>query len=141
MERFSYRREYITDIKTVNKTIGLLGGGKDIVHVCKILHSDNKYAHYNHTFKIAFLTSSSESLHAPLDDPLLLVDPGFCGCGAETGWLALPLKNTFPGTPLLGGDGERDGEDAEEVDGLGLFAVGGVMWARPGQKDGFHGVE
>lgn len=29
-----------------------------------------------------------------------------------------PLKNAFPGRPLLGGEGDMDGEDADDVEGF-----------------------
>lgn len=61
------------------------------------------------------LTSSSESLHPPLEDPLLWV----CAWGAWAPWLALPL-NGIPGNPLLGGDGESDGDVEDDVEGMEL---------------------
>lgn len=38
----------------------------------------------------------------------------------------LTPKNAFPGSPLLGGEGDKDGEDAEDVDGFWLLLPGGV---------------
>lgn len=85
--------------------------------------------------------TSSESLHPPLDDPLLRVEEaGFCVCGPGAAWLGFTLKNAFPGRPLLGGDGDMEGEDADDVEGFWLLLPGGVMWVIPGQKDGFQAV-
>lgn len=85
--------------------------------------------------------TSSESLHPPLEEPLLRVEEaGFCAWGPPAAWGAFTPKNAFPGNPLLGGDGDRDGEDAEDVEGFGLLLLGGVMWVMPGQKDGFQAV-
>lgn len=61
----------------------------------------------------------------------------FWAGGPVTAWDWLE-KNAFAGRPLLGGDGDIDGEDAEDVDGFWLLFPGGVMWAIPGQKDGFQ---
>lgn len=87
--------------------------------------------------------TSSESLHPPLDDPLLRVDEaGFCVWGPVAGvWVPFTPKNAFPGSPLLGGEGDMDGEDAEDVEGFWLLLPGGVMWVIPGQKDGFQAGE
>lgn len=65
--------------------------------------------------------TSSESLHPPLEDPLLRVEEaGFWTWtwGPLAAWVAFTLKNAFPGSPLLGGEGDRDGEDAEDVEGF-----------------------
>ncbi|KAG7264404.1 hypothetical protein CRUP_025009 [Coryphaenoides rupestris] len=80
----------------------------------------------------------------PLEEPLLRAEAGFWGGGGPAGpgttWLEVSLvKNALAGAPVLGGEGDReDGGDAEEeVDGLWRAGCG-VMWARPGQKDGFQ---
>lgn len=63
--------------------------------------------------------TSSESLHPPLEDPLLRVEEaGFCVWGPGADWVVLTLKNAFAGSPLLGGEGDIDGEDAEDVEGF-----------------------
>ena len=63
--------------------------------------------------------TSSESLHPPLDDPLLRVEAaGFCVWAPAAAWVAFTLKNVFPGSPLLGGEGDIDGEDVEDVEGF-----------------------
>lgn len=63
--------------------------------------------------------TSSESLQPPLEDPLLLVeDPGFCAWCPDAACVGFPLKNAFPGSPLLGGDGDMEGEDADDVEGF-----------------------
>lgn len=63
--------------------------------------------------------TSSESLHPPLEDPLLRVEEaGFCVWGTVGAWVGFTLKNAFPESPLLGGEGDIDGEDAEDVDGF-----------------------
>lgn len=65
------------------------------------------------------LLTSSESLHPPLEDPLLRVEEaGFCAWGPLAAGVAFTLKNAFPGSPLLGGEGDMDGEDAQDVDGF-----------------------
>lgn len=63
--------------------------------------------------------TSSESLHPPLEDPLLRVEEaGFCVWGPVAAWVVFTLKNALPGSPLLGGEGDMDGEDAEDVEGF-----------------------
>lgn len=83
------------------------------------------------------LTSSSESLQPPLEDPLLLAAP--CAWpemfGAEP-----PLKNPGLPKPFPGGDGDREGDDAEGVGGAWEILAGAVIWASPGQNEGFQGA-
>jgi len=63
--------------------------------------------------------TSSESLQPPLEEPLLRVEEaGFCVWGPAAVWVVLTLKNAFPGRPLLGGEGDIDGEDADDVEGF-----------------------
>lgn len=65
------------------------------------------------------MRTSSESLHPPLEEPLLRVeDAGFWAWGPAAAWLALTPKNALPGSPLLGGEGDMDGDDAEDVEGF-----------------------
>lgn len=63
--------------------------------------------------------TSSESLHPPLEDPLLWAEEaGFGVWGSVAAWFVFTLKKAFTGSPLLGGDGDMDGEDVEDVEGF-----------------------
>lgn len=57
--------------------------------------------------------------------------------------MGVPLpKNAAPLFPLFVGDGDMDGDEAEDGDGFWVLPLpGGVTCAIPGQKDGFQGVE
>lgn len=66
-------------------------------------------------FKFKNLTSSSESLQPPLEDPLLLA--ALCACPEEMFGAEPPLKNPGLPNPFPGGDGDREGDDAEGVGG------------------------
>lgn len=52
--------------------------------------------------------------------------------------MEVPPKNA---RPLLGGEGDMDGDDAEDVEGFGLLLPGGGRCGIPGQKVGFQGAE